>query len=123
MAERHQVVEMETFKAEMRGEMSQLSNSVTALNGSVVQLTDAVKTLTEHEIRRQEREDRQAETNRRFDERICALEGYQRNDEIQNAQGKQMRDFLMAKWPWLMVLLAGLTVVVPTLVTVVVKGL
>lgn len=107
---------MESFKAEVRQELGQMASSVG-------KLADSVQTMVEHEIRRQEREDRQSETNRVMGARIQDLEQYRRNDELEKAQGKQMREFLQARWPWLMVLMSALAVVVPAVVTVLVKSI
>lgn len=89
--------EMEDFKEEVRSEIKQMARSVD-------KLSNAVQTLVENDIRKQEREDRQAELNDRMAERVLKLENFREDILIKRSEESSSRNWLMKNYPWLAVL-------------------
>lgn len=88
---------MEDFKEEVRVEIKQMARSVD-------KLSNAVQTLVENDIRKQEREDRQAELNDRMGERMLKLENFREEILIKRGEESTSRNWLMKNYPWLVVL-------------------
>lgn len=89
--------EMEDFKQEVRSEIKAMAQSVN-------KMADSVTALVENDIRRQEREDRQAEMNERINDRIHKLENFREDILIKRGEESTSRNWLMKNYPWLAVL-------------------
>ena len=109
--------EMEDFKQEVRSEIREMSKSIRTFSEEnarssartsecISELTGVVKALAESDIRRQEREDRQQETNSRIIDDVKVLKEFREDIIVSRAKESPARDWLSKNYPWLVVIAA-----------------
>ncbi len=88
--------EMEDFKKEVRGDIHDMTNSIN-------KLAEVMQTVVTQGAVNQEKEKHQQAFNDTTSDRLTDLERLVKEIQIERAQEKPSRDFLMKYWPWLLI--------------------